>query len=228
MRKSENKIKFDNHPNPYNLEWKTIRGRIYKGETLEKAMSYPLVDNKISENKIKFNNRPNPYNLSWITVYNRLRKGQTFEQAISYPENYYTKPMSEDRIKFEKHSNPYNLNWLTVQKRIYNGETLEKAISYPVSEKNKISKDKIKFKNHANPYNLKWYTVLKRLKSETFEQAMSYPAGRYPLEIYKNGFVMFEDQWTSINDLEMIFDKEITKNMIKSGIEINKLFKRRE
>lgn len=56
-RKSEDRKKFENHPNPFNLPYATIRYRIRKGETFEKAMSYPLSQNRqISKDKIKFLN----------------------------------------------------------------------------------------------------------------------------------------------------------------------------
>ena len=57
---------------------------------------------------------------------------------------------------------------------------------------------------------------------------MSYPAGQNILEIFKNGWVMFKDEWTYVSDLEMILDQEITENMLKTGIEAEKLFKRKE
>ena len=53
---------------------------------------------------------------------------------------------------------------------------------------------------------------------------LSEPEGRYSTDKFRNGWVMFEGEWTSVNDLEMVFDEETTENMIKSGLKAEKLF----
>lgn len=101
-------------------------------------------------------------------------------------------------------------------------------MSYPAG--NRVDPNRIAFEKHPNPYNLKLSTVRSRINiyGKTFEEAMSYPAGQNILEIFKNGWVMFKDEWTYVSDLEMILDQEITENMLKTGIEAEKLFKRKE
>lgn len=42
VAKSEDRIKFEHHQNPYNLTWLAVYARMrQKGESLEEAMSYP-------------------------------------------------------------------------------------------------------------------------------------------------------------------------------------------
>ena len=134
---------------------------------------------------------------------------------------------SKERILFENHENPYGLKWGTVQGRIERGETFEQAMSYPL--KGGKSKEQVMFENHENPYGLKWDAVKLRMRrGETFEQAMSYPSGVNHYQKFKNGWVMYEGEWNNIDNLEMIFDKETTENMIKSKIPMEKLFKRKD
>ena len=57
---------------------------------------------------------------------------------------------------------------------------------------------------------------------------MSYPSGKNLKQIYLNGWVMFEGVWTAVDDLEMLFDQDITKNMLRTGVKAEKLFKRKE
>ena len=131
---------------------------------------------------------------------------------------------SKERILFENHENPYNLKWDAVRSRIRNGETFELAISYPLK---RTKATRTMFENHENPYKLKWKTVQYRMTNgESFEEAMSYPSGANCYQKFKNGWVMFEGEWTSVSDLAMIFDKETTENMIKSGVKVEKLFKK--
>lgn len=236
---SQNKIDFEKHDNPYNLKWSTVLSRIKSGKTLEEAMSYPfkrynkssngiesleLYDNK---DRIDFENHPNPFNLNWKTVQYRIEKGETLDEAMSHPVKKKSN-LKEDKKAFENHPNPYNLKWDTITERMREkGETLEKAMSYP--SQNFKSKELIAFENHENPFNLEWETVRDRLrrKNEILDEAMSYPCGQYPIDIYKNGFVMYEGKWTSVNDLEMIYDKDTTENMFKTKVKAEKLFKRK-
>ena len=102
-------------------------------------------------------------------------------------------------------------------------------MSYPAIEKSEIDEIKVYFESHDNPYNLKLSTFRTRVeRGESLEEAMLYPSGRFPLNIYRNGWINFEGKWTSVDDLDMIYDKDTTENMIKTGIEIEKLFKRKE
>ena len=88
---------------------------------------------------------------------------------------------------------------------------------------------KIKYKQRENKYNLSYRTVQHRLESgKSFEEAMSYPSGTNTYDKFKNGWVMFEGEWTNVDNLEMIFDKETTENMIKSGIKVEKVIFKRE
>ena len=130
---------------------------------------------------------------------------------------------SKAHIMFENHPNPYGLLWNTVKTRMRKGETLDKAMSYP--SKRTKSKERAMFENHENPFNLSWYTVKFRLsKRIDFESAMNEPSGTGYVGKFKNGWVMFEGEWTNIDNLEMIFDEETTENMIKSGVKVEKLF----
>ena len=135
--------------------------------------------------------------------------------------------VSKAYLMFKNHENPYDLKWKTVRARMKKGESFEEAINRPVS-KNK-SKELIMFENHKNPYNLKWDAVRNRMRNgETFEEAMSYPSGINKFQKFKNGWIMFEGEWTNVDNLEMIFDKETTENMIKSGVKVEKLFTKRK
>ena len=57
---------------------------------------------------------------------------------------------------------------------------------------------------------------------------MLYPSGTNTYNKFKNGWVMFEGEWINIDNLEMIFDKETTENMVKSKVPTEKLFKRKD
>lgn len=271
--KSQNRIKFENHPNPFNLKWAQVKYRIKSGKTFEEAINSPIKQSNKSDFKKEFNEHSNPYDLKWKLVKQRLDRGWNFEQAINEPlnkkysnakidrktkrdiyleldnpynltleqvirrtenlkisvEKAMSYPINPNKIAFENHPNPYNLKEETVYYRMKRkGETLEKAMSYPARKIAKIDEDRIKFENHKNPFNLRLDTVKARIKKgEGFETAMNYPAGGSKVNIYRNSFVMFKGKWTSTNDLIQLFDSETTENMIRAGVEAEKLFKRK-
>lgn len=178
-----------------------------------------------SKYRIKFDNHPNPFHLKWKTVSDRMRlKNQTFEEAMSFPAQ---PQITSDRIAFENHENPYYLKWPTIRARLNNGESLEKSMSYP--SRPQTTSNRLAFDSHPNPLDLKWYTVKARIRNgESFEEAISYPSGRGKIDIFRKGFVMFEGSWASLDDLNMIYNKDTTENMLKTGVEEEKLFKRKE
>lgn len=195
-RKPGNKMKFNNHNNPFNLKWETVKSRIKSGKTFEEAINYPLVYNNKSESRKcddrkKFDKHHNPHNLKWTVVAKRLERGWSFEKAISEPVNSKLSHAATNRVKSSKTKmqlfleleNPFNLEFKQVVKR---------------TEHLKIS----------------------------VEEAMSFPIGRYPITNFKNGWVMFYGKWTSTKDLEMIFDLETTENMIKTKVPAERLFRK--
>lgn len=275
-QKSKNRIFFENHPNPYNLDYKLIKNRLRLGWDIKRAMEtekglsmkdfpkiqkgeiqslkYPKEAEKFNKSnplnlnwqtvvkrlelgwsyseaigtKVKgakprqlFEESENKFNLDWQTVNTRIQNGKSFDEAMSYPSRTAN---PEFKDAFEQHKNPYGLKWSIVYNRMRSGEDFETAMSYPI----RVDPNRIKFDSHENIFNLRWGTVKHRLsKGQSFEEAMSYPAGITPYKTYKNGWLMFEGSWTSVNELEMIYDKDTTENMLKTGIEAEKLFKRK-
>ena len=219
-----------NNKNIYNLEWKTVQSRLRKGYSLEQAISKPVRKlRKVDLNKKRFeelNKENNPYNLTWKAVESRIRnKGLSLEEAMSYPARI---KVNKNREEFEKHPNPYNLKWKTVQSRIKNGETLENALNRPLAGK---SDSLLKFeelnKLNKNKYNLSWSIVKSRInKGYSLEEAMNSPLGYRTVDKYLNGWVYFEGEWTNVEELIQIFNDEVTINMIKSGVKIEKLFRK--
>ena len=187
-------------------------------------MNTPKIDpNKVKKTKerIEFESRENPLNLEWFTVRNRLVKGESIEQAMSYPLKH-----QKIKDKINSYPNPFNLPLNTIKSRLRKGESIEQAMSYPSKTK---SKERAMFENHENPFNLSWDTVKFRLsKRIDFESAMNEPSGTGYVGKFKNGWVMLEGEWTNVDNLEMIFDKETTENMIKSGVKVEKLFTKRK
>ena len=122
----------------------------------------------------------------------------------------------------------HNHNGISKQvfyKRIREGMDPFEALQY-VSN---IQKNILKlFKEHENKYNLSYRTVQRLESGKSFEEAMSYPSGINKFQKFKNGWIVFEGEWTNVDNLEMIFDKETTENMIKSGVKVEKLFTKRK
>lgn len=85
-------------------------------------------------------------------------------------------------------------------------------------------------KNQGNAQNQKWNAVRSRIKrGQSFEQAINYSqSSTTNSQMFQRGLVMFEGKRTPIDKLIPLFDNATIEMMIKSGVENEKLFKKKE
>jgi len=118
--------KFHNHPNPFQLKYKTVLSRVrIKGMSFEEAMSIK----KLGWLEV-WRNHPNPLEIRYKTFCYRVSQlGMSVEDAMSVI-SLKKRPIDPTSIcsMFHAHSNPKKLQLATIYRRVKTGMTFEEAM----------------------------------------------------------------------------------------------------
>ena len=171
----EEKMKFKEMDNPYDVSFEVFKKRIQRGETPEKALSYPLnakPDDKRKGVLSEYYKLENPYNISTSTFRKRVASGMTPAEAMN------TKPkikraVQNDATKFyQNYKNPV-IDLDEFMKRVKFGLSFEEAINKDLTYVNPSEY----YKNNDNPYDINYQSYRLRIDNGlTPEEALKYPS----------------------------------------------------
>lgn len=137
--------------NYYGVNHNTVRTRLRKGLTLDKALSdSPLGSPSYPEEfvvkgvKGSLKNLSNHFGINYSTLMRRVSKGMSLEEALTKKPRSGVYPRTRKRGKvytvesisgtIEELSKHYGVNYGTVRTRLFNGMSLEKALLTPVKK----------------------------------------------------------------------------------------------
>ena len=198
---------FESLENPHDIPYNSFYYRVrYKKESIEKAMSYPIINR---DYKKFWKNHPNRDKISYYTLKYRINNGMTPDEAMSFVKPY-------SHANFLKENNPHNLSYVNFLYRVNKlGMSPEEAVKFKEIPKNTM---KNVYKNIKNPHGVSYQTFLKRIKSGmTPKEAMNYqPKKSMYKEIYENSknpnnipYSLFLSRMKAGMDITEAFHKEI-------------------